>query len=131
MFKLELVNIGSGFQTLGRGELGMGPLLGLTRKSAIALSAVQFKDYEKEIRYFHTKHCGEIKMQLLVDGEITTPDDVSALCSAGDISDVPISDEGQIYQTVKPEGIAGELDQPEDVAETTALVVKLGERAAL
>lgn len=126
MFQLELYNVGRGFQTLGRGELGMGPLLGLARQSSIALSAEQFREYEKDIRYFHTAHSGEVKMQLRVDGEVTSCDDVAALCVAGDI-DVPVNPEaGQLLQTVPTARDVN--DMTPDEAPTSPMAVTYGQR---
>jgi len=92
MFKLEIENIGTGFQTLGRGHMGNSPQIGMARKSKLTISGQDFLDYEHDIRYFHTAHCGEVRMQLLVDGEITNPDDVKSLVLASEIADKEASD---------------------------------------
>jgi hypothetical protein len=80
--KLVLQNIGSGFQTLGRGTMATGPMLGLSRQSEIQISPEQFLDYEFDIRYYHTAKCGEVKMSLTLDGQIATPDEVRELIDA-------------------------------------------------
>jgi hypothetical protein len=126
MFKLELFNVGRGFQTLGRGAQGTGPLLGLARQSSIELSAEQYLIYEHDIRYFHTAHCGEVRMQLRVDGEVTSPDDVHALCSAGDINEPTPSDAGQLMQTVA----TAEPGLDAVTAPTAPMTVTLGARPA-
>lgn len=108
MFKLEVENIGSGFQTLGRGEMSTSPQIGLSRKSKIVISAQQFLDYEPDIRYYHTAHCGEVRVRLLVDGEVVSPDDAKALCKANDIAEPSFSDS----QAASLAPIAADLEQP-------------------
>lgn len=91
--KLILKNVGTGFQTLGRGEMSTGPMLGLTRKSEIQISPEQFTDYEHDIRYFHTPKSGEVKLALTLDGEVTTPDEVRALIAAAPTEvEIPVPD---------------------------------------
>jgi hypothetical protein len=134
MFKLEIENVGSGFQTIGRGEMSTAPQIGLSRKSKLVISAQQFLDYEPDIRYYHTAHCGEIRVRLLVDGEPVSPNDVKELCLASEIAEPSFAD----TQAASLTPIAPDLAQPglDAVEEQAPVVAPLqvsftGARAAL
>lgn len=133
MFKLEVENVGSGFQTLGRGELSMGPQMGLSRHSKLEISGQQFLDYEFDIRYFHTAKCGEVRMRLLVDGQIVAPDDVRNLVTENQITEPAPNEAGAILATPPANG-AGLLPPGEAMAEqiapTTPMAVSYGQRPA-
>lgn len=87
--KLILENVGSGFQTFGRGEMSAGPVLGMTRASSIQIDEQTFRDYYLDICYYHTKKAGEVKARLRVDGEVAKPEEVLAMLDAQVAIDTP------------------------------------------